>query len=165
MISIFLCSPTCAVQSLTVVFLVKREPTLEIQKWVDPENPDSIPSSAVAQTARLESSRILTAKFHFSGRTALYTSSTSKIRQNPIKQIQTKNPRKQANSRLSLSIIVICCFFFLNRFMDKKIGRFFDSVGSFFSGADVIPWCDRDIIAVRSLSSFLSHVIPSSLRN
>ncbi|XXG41400.1 hypothetical protein AAC387_Pa01g1868 [Persea americana] len=31
--------------------------------------------------------------------------------------------------------------------MDKKIGRFFDSVGSFFSGADVIPWCDRDIIA------------------
>ncbi|KAJ8648773.1 hypothetical protein MRB53_001796 [Persea americana] len=30
--------------------------------------------------------------------------------------------------------------------MDKKIGRFFDSVGSFFSGADVIPWCDQDII-------------------
>lgn len=78
-------------------------------------------------------------------------------------QIQTKNPWKQANFRLSLSIIII--FFFLYRFMDKKIGRFFDSVGSFFSGADVIPWCDRDIIAVRSLSSFLSHVIRSSLRN
>lgn len=32
--------------------------------------------------------------------------------------------------------------------MDKKIGKFFDSVGSFFTGADVIPWCDSDIVAV-----------------
>ncbi|XP_043690713.1 mitochondrial fission 1 protein A-like [Telopea speciosissima] len=31
--------------------------------------------------------------------------------------------------------------------MDAKIGKFFDSVGSFFSGGDQIPWCDRDIIA------------------
>ncbi|XP_010926963.1 mitochondrial fission 1 protein A [Elaeis guineensis] len=31
--------------------------------------------------------------------------------------------------------------------MDAKIGKFFESVGSFFSGGDTIPWCDRDIIA------------------
>ncbi|KAL1555208.1 Mitochondrial fission 1 protein A [Salvia divinorum] len=31
--------------------------------------------------------------------------------------------------------------------MDKKIGKFFDSVGSLFTGADVIPWCDSDIVA------------------
>ncbi|KAJ8505879.1 hypothetical protein OPV22_006765 [Ensete ventricosum] len=31
--------------------------------------------------------------------------------------------------------------------MDAKIREFFDSVGSFFSGGDNIPWCDRDIIA------------------
>ncbi|XP_072961802.1 mitochondrial fission 1 protein A-like [Typha angustifolia] len=31
--------------------------------------------------------------------------------------------------------------------MDAKIGKFFDSVGSFFKGGDNIPWCDRDIIA------------------
>ncbi|KAJ0978852.1 hypothetical protein J5N97_014326 [Dioscorea zingiberensis] len=31
--------------------------------------------------------------------------------------------------------------------MDAKIGKFFESVGSFFSGGDNIPWCDRDIIA------------------
>ncbi|OAY82055.1 mitochondrial fission 1 protein A-like [Ananas comosus] len=31
--------------------------------------------------------------------------------------------------------------------MEAKIGRFFDSVGSFFSGGDSIPWCDRDVIA------------------
>ncbi|OAY40255.1 mitochondrial fission 1 protein A [Manihot esculenta] len=30
--------------------------------------------------------------------------------------------------------------------MDPKIKRFFDSVGSFFSGGDQIPWCDPDII-------------------
>ncbi|KAK4580933.1 hypothetical protein RGQ29_024552 [Quercus rubra] len=30
--------------------------------------------------------------------------------------------------------------------MDVKIGKFFDSVGSFFGGGDQIPWCDRDII-------------------
>ncbi|XP_006295028.2 mitochondrial fission 1 protein A [Capsella rubella] len=28
----------------------------------------------------------------------------------------------------------------------KKIGNFFDSVGSFFSGGDKIPWCERDVI-------------------
>jgi hypothetical protein len=33
--------------------------------------------------------------------------------------------------------------------MEAKINRFFDSVGSFFSGnAENIPWCDHDIIAV-----------------
>ncbi|XP_072975952.1 mitochondrial fission 1 protein A-like [Typha angustifolia] len=31
--------------------------------------------------------------------------------------------------------------------MDAKIAEFFDSVGSFFSGGDNLPWCDRDIIA------------------
>ncbi|KAI0497498.1 hypothetical protein KFK09_020727 [Dendrobium nobile] len=31
--------------------------------------------------------------------------------------------------------------------MDAKIMSFFDSVSSFFSGGDNIPWCDRDIIA------------------
>uniref|UniRef100_A0A2P2MM72 Mitochondrial fission 1 protein n=1 Tax=Rhizophora mucronata TaxID=61149 RepID=A0A2P2MM72_RHIMU len=30
--------------------------------------------------------------------------------------------------------------------MDVKISQFFESVGSFFSGSDQIPWCDRDII-------------------
>ncbi|KAM0954106.1 putative mitochondria fission 1 protein [Dioscorea sansibarensis] len=30
--------------------------------------------------------------------------------------------------------------------MDAKISKFFESVGSFFSGGDSIPWCDRDII-------------------
>jgi fission 1 protein len=31
--------------------------------------------------------------------------------------------------------------------MDAKIGQFFDSVGTFFSGSDKIPWCDGDVIA------------------
>jgi len=31
--------------------------------------------------------------------------------------------------------------------MEAKVNRFFDSVGSFFRGGDVIPWCDGDIIA------------------
>ncbi|CAA6654085.1 unnamed protein product [Spirodela intermedia] len=31
--------------------------------------------------------------------------------------------------------------------MEAKIGKFFESVGNFFTGGDVIPWCDRDIIA------------------
>ncbi|XP_029124084.1 mitochondrial fission 1 protein A isoform X1 [Elaeis guineensis] len=31
--------------------------------------------------------------------------------------------------------------------MDVKIGKLFQSVGSFFSGGDNIPWCDGDIIA------------------
>ncbi|KAF8396231.1 hypothetical protein HHK36_017845 [Tetracentron sinense] len=35
--------------------------------------------------------------------------------------------------------------------MEAKIGKFFDSVGSFFRGGDQIPWCDRDIIAANSL--------------
>ncbi|XP_010273221.1 PREDICTED: mitochondrial fission 1 protein A-like [Nelumbo nucifera] len=30
--------------------------------------------------------------------------------------------------------------------MDAKIGKFFESVGAFFSGGDNIPWCDRDVI-------------------
>ncbi|KAH6765929.1 Tetratricopeptide repeat superfamily protein [Perilla frutescens var. hirtella] len=31
--------------------------------------------------------------------------------------------------------------------MDKKIVKFFDSVGSFFSGRDEIPWSEPDIVA------------------
>ncbi|KAG6491335.1 mitochondrial fission 1 protein A-like [Zingiber officinale] len=31
--------------------------------------------------------------------------------------------------------------------MDAKIREFFDSVGSFFTGGDNVPWCDRDVIA------------------
>ncbi|PON97627.1 Mitochondria fission 1 protein [Trema orientale] len=31
--------------------------------------------------------------------------------------------------------------------MEAKIGKFFESVGTFFSGGDNIPWCDRDVIA------------------
>ncbi|XVE61021.1 hypothetical protein DITRI_Ditri06bG0006800 [Diplodiscus trichospermus] len=31
--------------------------------------------------------------------------------------------------------------------MEAKIGKFFESVGSFFGVGDQIPWCDRDIIA------------------
>lgn len=38
--------------------------------------------------------------------------------------------------------------------MDAKIGKFFDSVGSFFGGGDQIPWCDRDIIVVSFLFPF-----------
>ncbi|OVA13741.1 Mitochondria fission 1 protein [Macleaya cordata] len=30
--------------------------------------------------------------------------------------------------------------------MEAKIGKFFDSIGAFFSGGDQIPWCDSDII-------------------
>ncbi|XP_024017784.1 mitochondrial fission 1 protein A isoform X1 [Morus notabilis] len=30
--------------------------------------------------------------------------------------------------------------------MEAKIGKFFESVGSFFGGGDQIPWCDRDVI-------------------
>ncbi|KAK9125089.1 hypothetical protein Scep_013935 [Stephania cephalantha] len=30
--------------------------------------------------------------------------------------------------------------------MGEKIGKFFDSVGAFFTGGDQLPWCDRDII-------------------
>ncbi|PWA82983.1 tetratricopeptide repeat (TPR)-like superfamily protein (chloroplast) [Artemisia annua] len=28
----------------------------------------------------------------------------------------------------------------------KKIGKFFDSIGDFFTGADSIPWCESDIV-------------------
>lgn len=42
--------------------------------------------------------------------------------------------------------------------MEAKIGKFFDSVGSFFSGGDQIPWCDRDIIGV-SFLYFLLRVL------
>ncbi|XAR68434.1 hypothetical protein NMG60_11003543 [Bertholletia excelsa] len=31
--------------------------------------------------------------------------------------------------------------------MENQIGKFFDSIGSFFGGGDNIPWCDRDTIA------------------
>ncbi|KAI3838065.1 hypothetical protein MKW98_009016 [Papaver atlanticum] len=30
--------------------------------------------------------------------------------------------------------------------MEAKISNFFESIGSFFSGGDQIPWCDHDII-------------------
>ncbi|RZC77554.1 hypothetical protein C5167_001731 [Papaver somniferum] len=30
--------------------------------------------------------------------------------------------------------------------MEAKNSNFFESIGSFFSGGDQIPWCDRDII-------------------
>lgn len=36
--------------------------------------------------------------------------------------------------------------------MDSKMGNFFDSIGSFFSGGDKIPWCDREVILVSLLS-------------
>ncbi|KAL3850163.1 hypothetical protein ACJIZ3_012045 [Penstemon smallii] len=31
--------------------------------------------------------------------------------------------------------------------MEAKFGRFFDSVGSFFTGGDQIPWCESNIVA------------------
>ncbi|KAK6925550.1 Fis1, C-terminal tetratricopeptide repeat [Dillenia turbinata] len=31
--------------------------------------------------------------------------------------------------------------------MEAKIRMFFESVSTFFSGGDQIPWCDRDIVA------------------
>ncbi|CAH2063882.1 unnamed protein product [Thlaspi arvense] len=31
--------------------------------------------------------------------------------------------------------------------MDAKIGKFFDSVGAFFSSGDKIPWTEGDVIA------------------
>ncbi|MCD9559101.1 Mitochondrial fission 1 protein A [Datura stramonium] len=31
--------------------------------------------------------------------------------------------------------------------MDVKIGKFFESIGDFFTGGDQIPWCDSDIVA------------------
>lgn len=33
------------------------------------------------------------------------------------------------------------------RSMEAKIGKFLESAANFFTGADQIPWCDRDIIA------------------
>ncbi|XP_010247042.1 PREDICTED: mitochondrial fission 1 protein A-like [Nelumbo nucifera] len=30
--------------------------------------------------------------------------------------------------------------------MEATIGKFFESIGTFFSGGDQMPWCDRDII-------------------
>ncbi|BBH02308.1 hypothetical protein Prudu_012837 [Prunus dulcis] len=32
--------------------------------------------------------------------------------------------------------------------MAANVGKFFESVGNFFSGGDQIPWCDRDVIAM-----------------
>ncbi|KAJ8539819.1 hypothetical protein K7X08_014071 [Anisodus acutangulus] len=31
--------------------------------------------------------------------------------------------------------------------MDVKIGKFFESIGDFFTGGDHIPWCNSDIVA------------------
>ncbi|KAL0294799.1 UNVERIFIED_CONTAM: Mitochondrial fission 1 protein A [Sesamum radiatum] len=31
--------------------------------------------------------------------------------------------------------------------MEAKFGKFFESVGNFFTGGDQIPWCDSDIVA------------------
>lgn len=33
--------------------------------------------------------------------------------------------------------------------MEAKIGRFFESVGTFFTGSDDLPWSDGEMIAVR----------------
>jgi len=40
-----------------------------------------------------------------------------------------------------------------------KMGRFFESVGNFFTGGDNIPWCDRDIIAISPLSNNRKAVV------
>lgn len=34
----------------------------------------------------------------------------------------------------------------------QEMEKFFESVSNFFTGADQIPWCDRDIVAVSDLS-------------
>ncbi|GMN43743.1 hypothetical protein TIFTF001_012930 [Ficus carica] len=31
--------------------------------------------------------------------------------------------------------------------MEEKVGKFFESVGTFFSGGDTLPWCDSVVIA------------------
>ncbi|KAJ6984625.1 mitochondrial fission 1 protein A-like [Populus alba x Populus x berolinensis] len=31
--------------------------------------------------------------------------------------------------------------------MEAKLGKVFESITNFFTGADQIPWCDRDIVA------------------
>jgi hypothetical protein len=38
--------------------------------------------------------------------------------------------------------------------MEAKIRGAFESVGSFFTGGDHIPWCDRDIITVSTIVGF-----------
>lgn len=46
--------------------------------------------------------------------------------------------------------------------MDAEIRKFFDSVGAFFTAGDSIPWCEREIIAVKSLFFFSTtfvHVV------
>jgi hypothetical protein len=35
--------------------------------------------------------------------------------------------------------------------MGEHVGGFMDTVGSIFRGSDTLPWCDRDIIAIRPL--------------
>ncbi|KAF5204395.1 Mitochondrial fission 1 protein a [Thalictrum thalictroides] len=30
--------------------------------------------------------------------------------------------------------------------MEAKVSKFFDSIGSFFTGGDQLPWCDRDVV-------------------
>jgi fission 1 protein len=40
--------------------------------------------------------------------------------------------------------------------MEAKLGKAFESITNFFTGADQIPWCDRDIVAVCHSSSFFS---------
>jgi hypothetical protein len=39
--------------------------------------------------------------------------------------------------------------------MDGHVGKLIDSVGSIFRGSDILPWCDRDIIAVSPSSPLL----------
>ncbi|KAM7502454.1 hypothetical protein LguiB_001358 [Lonicera macranthoides] len=41
--------------------------------------------------------------------------------------------------------------------MEAKITGFFDSVGTFFTGGDQIPWCDSDIV-VTTLCADTQHV-------
>lgn len=40
--------------------------------------------------------------------------------------------------------------------MEAKIGKLLDSVGNFFTGADQIPWCDGDIVAVSAFPTLNS---------
>jgi hypothetical protein len=46
--------------------------------------------------------------------------------------------------------------------MGDHVGGFMDTVGSIFRGSDTLPWCDRDIIAVRPLPQTSGSSFPPS---
>lgn len=52
--------------------------------------------------------------------------------------------------------------------MERKITNFFDSVGTFFTGGDQIPWCDSDIVVVsihlQFVGTFLQNIRVSLLQ-